>query len=238
MAVNPGNVRLYNLSLAGDASNCGAENARTIPPGGAVKCHLRKNISATQLTAAGQLQLAFPFTVTPAGLVQSLPSPPKDVWSASLANLIGASPACSACQSCMQATRTFVQNQPTDATTAATAAAFGTFCTQNEALKQSGLCSKVQSAIEASTFGNLGRRAAGLCMGLELCDRGMGAHCTMQVTVGNYSLVAVSTAELDVCSGMPYLRNCVVCCVCSACVQLWAACNTAALTSHSQVSVV
>jgi hypothetical protein len=102
----------------------------------------------------------------------------------------------------MQATRSFVQNQPADATPAATATAFGAYCTQNEVLKQSALCSKVQAAITASTFGNLGRRAAGLCMRLELCDRTMGANCNMQVAIGNTSVVVVSTANLDVCSGM------------------------------------
>lgn len=200
MAINTGNVRLQNLSLAGDAVDCGANNARMTPPGGSIKCLLRKNVTTEQLTTAGPLQLAFPFTVTPAGLVQSLPSPPSGVWSAKLPTLIEASPACSACRSCMQATRLFVQNQPADATPAATATAFGTYCAQSEALKQSALCSKIQAAITASTFGNLGRRAAGLCMGLELCDRAMGAYCNMQVPIGN-TTVAVSTAGLDVCSG-------------------------------------
>lgn len=199
-ASNTGNVRLTNFSLAGDAVNCAAS---TIPPGGSVQCLLRKNVTTQQLSAAGLLDVSFPFKVAPAGLVTSLQSPPFNIYTASLPTLIGASPECDACRSCLVATRTFVQSQPADSGAAATAAAFGDYCAQDKVLRQSPLCSKVKADIEASTFGNLGRRAAGLCFSLQLCNRVLGAHCAVQPppTNGSQPTVSVSTADVDLCTG-------------------------------------
>lgn len=174
----------------------------SILPGGAIKCLLRKNVTADQLAAAGLLQLNFPVTVTPAGTAPNVQITPATPYAASLATLIGASPACGVCRSCLEATRTFAQAQPETASPVARASAFATFCGQSEALKQSQLCSKVQADIAASTFGNLGRRAAGLCFALELCDRKLGTSCSMAVAANASSSPApVSTATLDTCTG-------------------------------------
>jgi len=80
------------------------------------------------------------------------------------------------------------------------ASTFGAYCTQNDALKQSGQCLAVQGAIANSTIGNLGRRAAGLCLALQLCDSKYGPSCSMQVTLAT-GLVNVSAATLDTCTG-------------------------------------
>jgi hypothetical protein len=118
-----------------------------------------------------------------------------------LATLIAASPACGVCRSCLEATRSFVQAQPETASAAARASAFATFCSQSQVLKQSQLCSKVQADIAASIFGNLGRRAAGLCLALELCDRKLGTSCSIAVAANASSSQApVSTATLDTCT--------------------------------------
>lgn len=203
-AANTGNVRLSNFSLGEDAVSCRADTAQTLLPGASVRCTLRTNVTAEQLAAAGQLPLNYKLTVTPAGPVKTLQDAPLETSNLQLDTLIGASPACSSCRSCMQATRTFVQSQGPDITPTARATAFGSFCAQNEVLKQSPLCSKVQADIAASTFGNLGRRAAGLCFALDLCDRRFGTSCSMQVAVNSTAglqSIPVSTASMDVCSG-------------------------------------
>src|SRR5689334_21067370 len=101
-AFNQGNVRLNSFSLGGDAVSCGRATAQTIPPGGSVRCLLRKNVTAQQLAGAGQLQLAYPVTVAPAGQAPALQGTPLNMSSLSLAKLIAASPACSTCRNCMQ----------------------------------------------------------------------------------------------------------------------------------------
>jgi hypothetical protein len=192
-------VRLNGFTLAGDAVSCGKATAQTILPGGSVRCLLRKNVTTQQLADAGQLLLAYPVTVTAAGQMPGLLSTPLNTSSMSLSKLIGASPACNTCRDCMRATQAFVQSLPVEASAAMIASAFGTACGQ-----QAPLCSKVQADISASTFGNLGRRAAGMCFALELCDRKLGASCTMQVslnTSAGVQMASVSAASLDVCSG-------------------------------------
>lgn len=197
-ANNFGNVRLANFSVAGDATNCSVP--RVLAPNSGVKCSVRNNVTSSELAAAGNLVLQYPLTVTPRGSVAALQPVPIAEYAASLANLIGTSPACSTCRDCMASAGAFVAQHAREASVTTLASAFGAYCAASDALKPSQLCSKVQAHITASTFGNLGRRAGGLCLGLGLCDRAYGTSCTTQVAVGTNN-VSVSTATLDTCTG-------------------------------------
>jgi hypothetical protein len=121
---------------------------------------------------------------------------------ADLSPIILASPACTACRNCLAATSTFIKQATngTQTTAAALTTSFSTYCAQNDLMKQTQLCSKVQADIAASSFGNLARRAAGLCFGLQLCDRKFGTACSTNVSVAGVA-VPVTTASLDLCSG-------------------------------------
>lgn len=193
---NVGNVRLANISFGGDASNC---THALLAPRASFTCVLRKAFTPEQLANNGTVLLSYPVSVAPYGRVPLLDTLPPSTLSVDLGS-IAASPACLACQGCMQATAAFVSAQAAETTPAARASAFGAYCSQSKALKQSALCAKVQADIAASALGNLGRRAGGLCMALGLCDRRLGATCTMQVAV-NGSQAPVPTADLDACSG-------------------------------------
>jgi len=200
-AVNIGNVGLANFSLSGDVTNCSqSAPARSVAPGRSVICSLRKTVTEQEVAAAGSLALTYPLTVAPLGTVSSLRSFPLQTYAASLSKLIASSPACGACRSCLVSTRDFVQQFGTQADVPTLARSFATFCEQSASLRLSQACSRVQSMITNSTMGNLGRRAAGLCLELQLCDRKLGTSCSSQVTVGT-SNVTVSAATLDVCTG-------------------------------------
>lgn len=199
-ATNAGNVRLDVFSLAGDATNCSAAVNRTLLPGDSVKCALRKTVTPEQLAAAGPLQLSFPLTYAARGTVAALDAAPLESFSASLVTLIGASPACGACKACLASTRVFVSQHKAEPNVSALATAFGAYCSQDNMLKQTQRCAQTQADVASSTFGNLGRRAAGLCFALQLCDRKYGTSCATQLNVST-NAVAVSTATLDRCTG-------------------------------------
>jgi hypothetical protein len=198
-ASNTGNVQIKSFSLGGDVSNCSTAG-QSIPPGRSVVCSLQKNVTATELAAAGALSLSFPLAVSTAGTVPTLESVPLEVYSASLSKLISASPACATCRGCLASANDFVKQHGAQPDIATLARSFGVFCEQSAVLRQTQGCSRVQAAIANSTMGNLGRRAAGLCLTLQLCDRKLGASCTAKVNV-NTTPTDVSASTLDVCSG-------------------------------------
>lgn len=198
-ASNIGNVQINSFSLGGDVGNCSAA-AQSILPGRSVVCSLRKNVTATELATAGPLSLSFPLAVSPAGTIPTLESVPIQVHSASLSKLISASPACAKCRSCLTSANDFVKQHGAQADVATLAKSFGLFCEQSVALRQTQACSRVQAAMTNSTMGNLGRRAAGLCLSLQLCDRKLGASCAATVNVST-TPTEVTASTLDVCTG-------------------------------------
>jgi hypothetical protein len=198
-ASNTGNVQIKSSSLGGDVVNCSTAG-QSIAPGRSVVCSLRKTITAAELEAAGSLSLSFLLTVTPSGLVPTLESVPLQVYSANLSKIISASPACATCRGCLTYANDFVKQFGAQPGVASLAKSFGTFCEQSDVLRQTQACSRVQAAIANSTMGNLGRRAAGLCLSLQLCDRKLGASCAAKVNVST-SPTEVSASTLDVCTG-------------------------------------
>ena len=198
-----GNVRLANFSLAGGVVNCSSMQA--MPPGQTINCMLRKNVTEQEQAAAGSVLLSYPLTATPMGTVPTMESLPLQVYSANLRRLIAASPACGACRGCLASTNDFVRQSVTLTDPINLSKSFGVFCEQSMALRTSQACARVQAAIANSTLGNSGRRAAGLCLELQLCNRKLGASCAAQVNVSS-TRVEVSAATLDVCTGKLIFR--------------------------------
>lgn len=199
-ATNFGNVRLSNFSLSGDVINCSARAGSVMPPGSSIRCILRKNVTAEQLSTAESLLLSFPMSVSPLGTVTALQNPPWQTYLANLSALIGASPACTNCQGCLASAGAFTKQNFKEPNSTVLAKSFRAYCLQSDLLKATQLCGTVADAISGSTFGNLGRRAAGLCFALRLCDRRLGTSCSSGVAL-DASQVAASTATLDTCTG-------------------------------------
>jgi hypothetical protein len=200
-ATSQGNMHLLNFTLAGDATTCTAQQGElTLPPGDAVTCMLEKNVTMDELVAAGHTVLHFPSAAVPAGKA-ALPRP-LEQYSASLPALISASAACHTCRNCLAATGAFTASHAYNAsfTGGALASAFGAYCTKTDVLKKSGRCTHVQDVVSNSAFANLGRRAAGLCFALELCDRRLGTSCDANVTL-NGATMPVSARTADLCTG-------------------------------------
>lgn len=102
---------------------------------------------------------------------------------------------CKVCADCLGQFAPFTNAQRYNQDKAALAAAFSTYCNGLNSTWTAAQCSSVAQQITAAGKPSYGKRAAGLCQGLGVCDSTViGANCMLKV---NSSMDA---GKLDACS--------------------------------------
>lgn len=105
---------------------------------------------------------------------------------------------CKTCKDCVTSLQPFVTHEYSNPDQVSVSNAFLNFCVGSS--RDSALCAKVATAVNTSQYGNLGKRAAGLCAQLNECTAETNTPSCQVTVVTAVSQTSLTATPADMCT--------------------------------------